>query len=259
MSPTARSHPAANDPVVSRCARKNLDEHELGELRRHETGTRQVRCPLSNELVEKPLQDRSLGRSDSNVDQRRQDIRQQPSAHRVQQNMAADDKAIVAVAKLRDQAGVGGEHSFRVNRDGRQITGENDGTSRRKEKHVSRFNTHGRHLAVDAEPATTLHYADEFHLIRYRKADRPLTSGREAARYDGLSLRDLEDVGERIIGHIRTIAHVNGIFKPSQSDWTGSSRSRRSSRSCHAHRSSSHRVRLARRVDGRRDHPRLAI
>jgi hypothetical protein len=57
----------------------NLDEHELSELRRCETGPRQFSCPLANKLVEQPVQDRRLRRSGLNVDQRRQDIRQQPS------------------------------------------------------------------------------------------------------------------------------------------------------------------------------------
>jgi hypothetical protein len=45
------------------------------------------------------------------------------------------------------------DHTFCVNWDDRQIAGENQGTLRRKEKHVSRFKTYGRLLTVDAEPA----------------------------------------------------------------------------------------------------------
>jgi hypothetical protein len=52
---------------------------------------------------------------------------------------AGDQKGVIAIAKLRDRADVSGEHTCRVNRDGRQIAGENEGTLRRKEKHS--FNT----------------------------------------------------------------------------------------------------------------------
>jgi hypothetical protein len=128
--------------------------------------------------------------------------------------MAADQKAVIAVTKLRDRAGAGGEHTCRVNRGGRQIAGENEGTLRRKEKHVSRFNAHGL-LAVDAEPAIALHYGEELDFTRYRKADRPWTSGSEPARYDRLGVRELEDVGERIRSHSRTIAQVIRTFKHS--------------------------------------------
>ena len=127
--------------------------------------------------------------------------------------MAADQKAVIAVAKLRDRANIGGEHTGRVNRGGRQIAGENEGTWHRKQKHVSRFNTHGRLLTVDAEPAIALHDAEELDLSRWRKADRPWTSGREAARYDRLGIGHFEDVREGIDRHFRTIAQLIRIFK----------------------------------------------
>jgi hypothetical protein len=120
---------------------QNLDEHKVGELSRCGTGAWEFRRPLADTLVEKPLQDRRPRRSGPHVDQRREDIRQKASARRVQLNMAANEKAVISVAKLRDHPDIGGEHTFRVNRYDRQIAGEDEGTLRRKETHVSRFKT----------------------------------------------------------------------------------------------------------------------
>jgi hypothetical protein len=106
---------------MRRGGRAKLDEHERGELRRRDTGAREFRRPLTDKLVEKPLQDRRLRRSGRNEDQRRQDIRRKPSACRVQPDMAADQKAVIAVADLRDRAGIGGEHTCRVTWDNRRI------------------------------------------------------------------------------------------------------------------------------------------
>ena len=88
---------------------QDLDEHELGELRQGKTDAREFRCPFAEKLVEKPLQDRRLRRSGPNMDQRRQDVRQKPPARRVQPNMAPDQNAVIAVAKLRELAGVAGD------------------------------------------------------------------------------------------------------------------------------------------------------
>ena len=74
----------------------NLDEHELGELRWRETRPQEVSRLLADKLVEQPLQDCRLRRSGLNVDQRRQNIRQKPSAHRVEPDKPADLKAVIA-------------------------------------------------------------------------------------------------------------------------------------------------------------------
>jgi hypothetical protein len=71
--------------------------------------------------------------------------------------MAADLNAVLAVAKFCGPLDGASEQTGRVNRDGRQIAGENERRLRRKEKHVSLFDPH-RHLpVVDEEPAIALH------------------------------------------------------------------------------------------------------
>jgi hypothetical protein len=85
--------------------------------------------------------------------------------------MAADLNAVIDVANFRNLVDVAAEQPSRINRDGRQIASENEGTFRRKEKHVSCFSTHGGILAVDAQPAIALHYGEELNLIRCRNSN----------------------------------------------------------------------------------------
>ena len=87
--------------------------------------------------------------------------------------MAADLNAVIDVANFRKLVDLAAEQPCRINRDGRQIASENEGTFRRKEEHVSCFSTHGGILAVDAEPAIALDYGEELNLIRCRKSDSP--------------------------------------------------------------------------------------
>src|SRR6266478_4444917 len=112
-------------------------------------------------------------------------MRQKPSTCRVEPNMAAELDAIITIAKFRDLDRAS-ELILRINWHGRQIAGEDVGTLRPKEKHISRFNTH-RRLALDAEPAIALHYGEEFDFVRRRKADGPGASSLEATHHKRLS------------------------------------------------------------------------
>src|SRR5271156_908881 len=98
--------------------------------------------------------------------------------------------------KFRSPDNAAGEQTSRVNRDGRQIACQNEGSLRRKEKDVTRFHPDGRLLTLDTQPAIALHQGEELDLIRRREANGPRTSGGETARHDSFSVREPEDVGE---------------------------------------------------------------
>lgn len=167
---------------------QNLNEDELGELRGCETGARQFRRPLANELFEEPSQHRRLRRSGSDMDQRRQDIRKERSAGRVQLDKTADLKALVTVPKVDHLADMGGKHRCRFNGNRGEIAGEYKGTLGREEKHVARFDSDSVLLTIHHKPAGTPDQGGKFQLIERRKPDRPRTSGRKAARDDRLSI-----------------------------------------------------------------------
>ena len=80
-----------------------------------------------------------MRRGGLDVYQRWQNVREKPSATRIKPHVAAYLDALIAVPKFRSPINGAGKQVGRVNRDGRQIAGENEGTLRRKEKHS--FNT----------------------------------------------------------------------------------------------------------------------
>jgi hypothetical protein len=83
--------------------------------------------------------------------------------------VTTDQKAVIAITELRDRVGAGGKHSGRIKRECRQITSENEGTLRRKEKHVSLFQAHRRLLVVESEPATARDDPKELDFVRCGK------------------------------------------------------------------------------------------
>ena len=66
-----------------------------------------------------------MRRGGLDVNQRRQNISEKRSATRVQPHVAAYLDALIAVPKFRSPINGAGEQVGRVNRDGRQIAGEN--------------------------------------------------------------------------------------------------------------------------------------
>ena len=55
---------------------QDVDEQELSELRRRETGARKFSGRLADKLVEKPSQDRRMRGGGLDVNQRRQNVRE---------------------------------------------------------------------------------------------------------------------------------------------------------------------------------------
>lgn len=102
-------------------------ENKLGKLRRNQTGSGKLSFLFTNQLTQQPLQSLGLRRSRAHVNQRRQNLRQKPSAGRIQPYKAADLQALLAVSQSRDLADVRGKHRARFHWNGRQIAGQNKG------------------------------------------------------------------------------------------------------------------------------------
>jgi len=196
---------------------QDLDEQELSELRRCELRARQAGGPLLDEPVEEPSEDRRLRGCRLDVNPRRQNIRQQSPARRIQQDMAADMSEVTAVTEPGRRPAGAGEQAHGVDRGDLQVAGQYERPLRRQQTHVSSGEMQRFLLTVDADPALALHDRKELDLVGRRKPDCPGTSGGEPTRHDGLRLRELEDVGERIGAHFRTFAQVTRTFKHSQS------------------------------------------
>ena len=151
---------------------QNLNEQELGEF-----GPRRVACPASRpsaprqagrEGIEKP----SLAQRWQARQSQAKNIRQQPSACRIEQHMAADMREVLAVTKLR------GRGSSR-RKTGMASTGAMfRSLARTKDRRAVKSPTspvsdRPLRLAIDADPATALHDGEEPDLV-WRGSGSPM-------------------------------------------------------------------------------------